>query len=60
VIDWLRQPSAMDVHFTPASASRLYAVEGFLAVLSKRRLKRGVFKGVLDLHRGHQVLDSIH
>ena len=36
-------------HFTPTSASWLNAVEGFFAVLTKRRLKRGVFKGVVDL-----------
>jgi hypothetical protein len=27
----------------------LNAVEGFFAILTKRRLKRGVFKGVIDL-----------
>jgi hypothetical protein len=31
------------------SASWLNAVEGFFAILTKRRLKRGVFKGVVDL-----------
>ncbi len=36
-------------HFTPTSASWLNAVEGFFAVLTKRRLKRGVFRGVVDL-----------
>jgi hypothetical protein len=34
---------------TPTSASWLNAVEGFFAVLSKRRLKRGVFRSVTDL-----------
>ena len=36
-------------HFTPTSASWLNAVEGFFAVLTKRRLKRGVFKSIVDL-----------
>jgi transposase len=36
-------------HFTPTSASWLNAVEGFFAILTRRRLKRGVFKGVVDL-----------
>ena len=36
-------------HFTPTSASWLNAVEGFFAILTKRRLKRGVFTGVVDL-----------
>lgn len=35
--------------FTPTSASWLNAVEGFFAILTRRRLKRGVFKGVVDL-----------
>jgi hypothetical protein len=33
----------------PTSASWLNAVEGFFAILAKRRLKRGIFKGVVDL-----------
>ena len=36
-------------HFTPTSASWLNAVEGFFAKLTKRRLKRGVFRSVVDL-----------
>ena len=36
-------------HFTPTSASWLNAVEGFFAILNKRRLKRGVFRSVADL-----------
>jgi hypothetical protein len=34
---------------TPTSASWLNAVEGFFAVLTKRRLKRGTFVGIVDL-----------
>ncbi|MEO1192426.1 MAG: IS630 family transposase, partial [Pseudomonadota bacterium] len=37
-------------HFTPTSCSWLNAVEGFFAILTKRRLKRGVFRSVHDLH----------
>ena len=36
-------------HFTPTSASRLNAVEGFFAKLSNRRLGRGVFHSLVDL-----------
>src|SRR3984893_1099692 len=36
-------------HFTPTSASWLNAVEGFFAKLTRRRLKRGVFRSVADL-----------
>ncbi|HTG24755.1 MAG TPA: hypothetical protein VK681_32315, partial [Reyranella sp.] len=35
--------------FTPTSASWLNEVEGFFATLTKRRLKRGVFRSVADL-----------
>ena len=43
-------PSALDVPLhLPTSASWLNAVEGFFAVLTKRRLKRGVFRSVADL-----------
>jgi hypothetical protein len=36
-------------HFTPTSASWLHAVEGFFAKLTRRRLKRGVFRAIVDL-----------
>src|SRR6201998_3191931 len=35
--------------FTPTSCSWLNAVEGFFAKLAKQRLKRGFFRGVVDL-----------
>jgi transposase len=49
VIEWLARHPRVTFHFTPTSASWLNAVEGFFAVLTKRRLKRGVFKSVVDL-----------
>ena len=36
-------------HFTPTSASWLYAVEGFFARLTRQCLKRGVLRGIVDL-----------
>ena len=39
----------MTFHFTPTSGSWLNAVEGFFAKLTKRRLKRGVFRSIVDL-----------
>ena len=36
-------------HFTPTSASWLNAIEGFFAILTKRRIKRGVFRSIIDL-----------
>jgi transposase len=46
---WLARHPRWTFHFTPTSASWLNAVEGFFAVLTKRRLKRGVFHSVADL-----------
>ena len=43
---WLARHPRWTFHFTPTSASRLNAVEGFFAILTKRRLKRGVFRSV--------------
>jgi transposase len=49
VIEWLGRHQRWTFHFTPTSASWINAVEGFFAILTKRRLKRGIFKGVVDL-----------
>ena len=38
------------VELTLTSVSRLNAVEGFFAKMTRQRLKRGVFKGIVDLH----------
>jgi transposase len=46
---WLARNSRWTFHFTPTSASWLNAVEGFFAILTKRRLERGVFRSVIDL-----------
>jgi transposase len=49
VVEWLARHPRFTFHFTPTSASWLNAVEGFFAVLTKRRLKRGVFHSIVDL-----------
>ena len=49
VRQWLARHLRWTFHFTPTSASWLNAVEGFFATLTKRRLKRGVFRSVADL-----------
>jgi transposase len=46
---WLGRHKRFHFHFTPTSASWLNAVEGFFSKLTRRRLKRGVFKGIADL-----------
>ena len=49
VLAWLSRHPRWIFHFTPTSASWLNAVEGFFAKLTKRRLKRGVFRSIVDL-----------
>jgi transposase len=49
VLAWLAKHKRFTFHFTPTSCSWLNAVEGYFAKLSRRRLKRGVFKSVADL-----------
>jgi transposase len=49
VREWLLRHPRWTFHFTPTSASWLNAVEGFFAKLTRRRLKRGVFRSVVDL-----------
>jgi transposase len=46
---WLAQHPRWTFHFTPTSASWLNAVEGIFAKLTRRRLRRGVFRSVADL-----------
>jgi transposase len=48
VLQWLARHPRFVFHFTPTSCSWLNAVEGFFATLTKRRLKRGVFRSVVD------------
>ena len=46
---WLDRNPRFTFHFVPTSCSWLNAVEGFFARLTRRRLKRGVFRSVVDL-----------
>ncbi len=46
---WLDRHQRFVFHFTPTSCSWRKAVEGFFAKLARRRLKRGVFRSVVDL-----------
>jgi transposase len=51
VATWLAHPkrARWHLHFTPTSSSWLNLVEGWFSLLTKRRLKRGVFSSVDDL-----------
>src|SRR5262250_3967952 len=46
---WLDRHPRFVFHYTPTSCSWLNAVEGLFAKLTRRRLKRGVFKSVAEL-----------
>jgi transposase len=49
VRDWLGRHPRWVFHFTPTSGSWLNAVENFFSVLTRRRIRRGVFKSIVDL-----------
>jgi transposase len=46
---WLADHPRWVFHFTPTSASWLNAVEGFFSTITRRRIRRGVFKSVAEL-----------
>jgi hypothetical protein len=48
---WLARHPRFHLHFTPTSASWANTVEGFFGQLTTRRLKRGAFRSILELHR---------
>ena len=48
-MNWLADHPRWTFHFTPTSASWLNAVEGFFSTITRRRIRRGVFKSVVDL-----------
>lgn len=49
VKEWLADHPRWVFHFTPTSASWLNAVEGFFSIITRRHIRRGVFKSVADL-----------
>ncbi len=46
---WLANHPRWVFHFTPTSASWLNAVEGFFSAITRKRIRRGVFKSVAEL-----------
>jgi transposase len=46
---WLARHPRWTFHFTPTSGSWLNAVGTFFSTLTRRRLKRGVFRSIVDL-----------
>jgi len=59
VLGWIENHSRFVFHFTPTSASWLNAVESFFAKLTKKRLKRSVFRSLQELKDAiHRFLDD--
>ena len=46
---WLKTRKRFHLHFTPTSASWLNMVERFFAEITRKRIRRGVFKSVAEL-----------
>jgi transposase len=46
---WLARHPRWTFHFTPTSGSWLNAVETFFSTLTRRRLRRGAFRSIVDL-----------
>jgi len=49
VLAWLARHSRWTFHFTPTSASWLNAVENFFSKMTRQRIRRGVFRSIVDL-----------
>src|SRR4051795_5202002 len=49
VIAWLGRHKRWTFHYTPTSGSWLNAVESFFSAMTRRRLRRGVFRSLVDL-----------
>jgi len=46
---WLERHPRWTFHFTPTSGSWLNAVENFLSILTRKRIRRGSFHSIADL-----------
>lgn len=57
---WLGRHPRWTFHFTPTSCSWLNAVEGFFAKLTRRRLKHGVFRSLVDLQQAINTFIDVH
>ncbi len=49
VLKWLADHPRWTFHFTPTLASWLNAVEGFFSTITRRKIRRGVFRSVPEL-----------
>ncbi|MCW6512410.1 IS630 family transposase [Lichenifustis flavocetrariae] len=49
VMAWLERHPRFHLHFTPTSSSWLNLIERFFAEITRKRIRRGVFRSLLDL-----------
>ena len=57
---WLKRHPRFHIHFTPTSSSWLNVIEGFFAKLTRKRLRRGIFKSVAELKQAIADFISAH
>jgi transposase len=57
---WLRRHPRFHVHFTPTSASWLNMVERFFRDITVQRIRRGVFRDVIELVKAIEAYVSGH
>ena len=57
---WLKKHPRFHIHFTPTSASWLNMVERFFAEITRKRIRRGVFKSVAELEQAIYDYLAIH
>ena len=57
---WLKKHPRFHIHFTPTSASWLNMVERFFAEITRKRIRRGVFKSVAELEQAICDYLAIH
>ena len=58
--DRLKKHPRFHIHFTPTSASWLNMVERFFAEITRKRIRRGVFKSVAELEQAIYDYLAIH
>ena len=57
---WLKKHPRFHIHFTPTSASWLNMVERFFAEITRKRIRRGVFKSVAEVEQAIYDYLAIH
>ena len=60
VRQWLADHPRWVFHFTPTSASWLNAVESFFSIITRRKIRRGVFKSVAELEEAIRIYIRDH